>query len=61
MIDRAVDRRADQLHKEYLSKARHADQNFGGTPEGEVGRVERKLLTFPKVEGLVFGNWREGS
>ena len=61
MIDRAVDRRADQLHKEYLSKARHADQNFGGTPEGEVGRVERKLLTFPKVEGLVFGNWGEGS
>ena len=26
-----------------------------------MGRVERKLLTFPKVEGLVFGNWGEGS
>ena len=55
--ERGVDRRADQLHQEYLNKARKADQDFGGTEPGTVGGVERKLLTFPKVEGLVFGNW----
>ena len=61
MIERGVDRRANQLHNEYVGKARKADQQFGGTLQGEVGQVERKLLTFPKVEGLVFGNWGEGS
>ena len=61
MTERAVDKRADQLHNEYVSKARRADQHYGGTSEGELGRVERKLLTFPRVEGLVFGNWGEGS
>ena len=59
--ERGVDRRADQLHQEYLNKARKADQDFGGTEPGTVGGVERKLLTFPKVEGLVFGNWGEAS
>ena len=61
MAERGVDRRANQLHNEYVAKARKADQQYGGTPLGEVGRVERKLLSFPKVEGLVFGNWGEGS
>lgn len=46
MVARAVDRRADQLHSEYIGKAKRADQQFGGTEKGEVGRVERKLLTF---------------
>ena len=61
MTERGVDRRAEQIHNEYVGKARKADQQFGGTPVGEVGRVERKLLTFPRVEGLIFGNWGEGS
>ena len=59
---RAVDKRADQLHQEYVDKAKNVDQKFGGAQPGEVGRrVEAKLSTFPKVEGLVFGNWCEGS
>ena len=57
---RAVDKRADQLNQEYIEKARKVDQKFGGAQAGEIGRVEAKLATFPKVEGLVFGNWGEG-
>ena len=59
--ERGVDKRADQLHDEYVMKARRADQDHGGVGQGVVGGVERKLLNFPKVEGLVFGNWGEAS
>ena len=59
--DRGVDKRANQLHEEYLGKARTADQVHGGVQAGVVGRVEAKLLSFPKVEGIVFGNWGEAS
>jgi hypothetical protein len=31
------------------------------TRAGQTGRVENKLLSFPKVEGIVFGNWGEAS
>ena len=58
---RAVDKRAEDLHDEYVSKAQQADQLYGLVEEGRQGRVERKLLSFPKVEGLVFGNWGEAS
>ena len=54
--ERGVDKRAGQLHQEYLAKARRADQDFGGVQQGTTGTVERKLLSFPEVEGLVFGN-----
>ena len=50
-----------QLHDEYVEKARKADQQHGGVQPGQVGGVERKLLSFPKVEGIVFGNWGEAS
>jgi hypothetical protein len=53
--DRGVDKRAAQLHEEYVGKARNADQQHGGTQPGQIGRVEAKLLSFPKVEGIVFG------
>ena len=59
--ERGVDRRAGQLHQEYVTKARKADQEYGGVVQGTVGAVERKLQTFPQVEGLVFGNWGEVS
>ena len=59
--DRGVDKRADQLHQEYVVKARKADQEHGGVPQGVVGAVERKLQSYPKVEGIVFGNWGEAS
>ena len=56
-----MDKRAAQLPQEYMEKARRADQEHGGVQPGTVGPVERKLLNFPKVEGIVFGNWGETS
>ena len=45
----------------YLKKARDADRLYNGTPEGQVGRVENKLLELGEVQGLVCGNWGEVS
>ena len=56
---RAVDIRSELLHGEYTKKARNTDQKFGGTIAGETGGVERKLLTFPRVKGLVIGAFGE--
>ena len=58
---RAVDKRSEDLHNEYIKKARRVDQEHGGVQPGQTGRVEAKLLSFPKVEGIVFGNWGEAS
>ena len=57
---RAVDTRADLLNQEYLSKARVADRRQG-VLEGEVGRVEAKLVSLGKVRGLVAGQFGEVS
>jgi hypothetical protein len=35
--------------------------HFGGVEEGRVGPVENKLLSFPTVQGLVFGSFGEAS
>ena len=59
--DRAVDKRAGKLHDEYVGKAQNADRLHGGADPDQVGRVESKLLSFPKVEGIVFGNFGEAS
>ena len=56
---RAVDRRANLLQGEYTAKARKADKKYGNTPEGQIGRMEQKLLRFGKVRGLVVGAWGE--
>ena len=60
-VDRAVDKRAADLHKEYVGKAKAADQLYGGVEEGAVGPVENKLLSLGHVKGLVFGNFGECS
>ena len=44
-----------------MGKAKQADQQHCGTQQDQIGRVEAKLLSFPKVEGIVFGNWGEVS
>ena len=49
------------MHQEYILKARKVDQTHGGVEPGQIGGVERKLLSFPQVEGLVFGAWGEAS
>ena len=50
--DRAVDRRAEALHQEYVDKARRVDSQYGGTAPGTVGPVEEKLLSFERVQSL---------
>lgn len=57
---RAVDGRADLLQGEYERKARAADRRQG-VPEGEVGRVEQKLVSLGKIAGIVLGNFGEVS
>ena len=56
-----MDKRADDLHQEYVSKARSTDRMYMGMGAGEVGPVENKLLSFGEVKGLVFGNFGECS
>ena len=59
--ERAVDRRAAQLHEEYVVKARNVDTNFCNTAPGRVGPVAAKLASFETVRGLVFGALGEAS
>ena len=42
-----MDKRANQLHEEYLDKARTADLVHGGVQEGLVGRLEAKPVKPP--------------
>ena len=58
---KAVDRRAATLPGEYVKHARSIDQEYGGVPDGTVGPVEAKLLSFPLLRRWVFGAWGEAS
>ena len=58
---KAVDRRAATLPGEYVRHARSIDQEYGGVPQGTVGPVEAKLLSFPPLRRWVFGAWGEAS
>ena len=58
---KAVDRRANLLQGEYRKKARDADSICGERNNGEVGPVERKLLQFGDLVGLVVGAFGEVS
>ena len=58
---KAVDKRARVLTEEYSKKAKKVDRVYGGAEEGVVGRVQRKLLDFGEVRGLVFGAFGEAS
>ena len=52
-----MDKRASQLYRDYLKKARRTDGDYGGVEEGRVGPVESKLLSFPTVQGMVFDSF----
>ena len=56
-----MDIRANQLHQSYVAKARPTDQTYCGTPDGEMGPVERKLASMGEVKGLVVGAFGEVS
>ena len=58
---KAVDKRARVLTEEYRKKARDVDRVYGGAVDGTVGRVQRKLLVYGEVRGLVFGAFGEAS
>ena len=45
----------------YRTKARKADKEFVGVPEGQQGPVEGRLLGYGEVTGLVFGAFGEAS
>ena len=60
-VERAVDKRAEQLHEEYVRKAKKVDRDYVGTQPGNVGPVQAKLLSFERVRGLVFGAFGEAS
>ena len=57
---RAVDARADKLQQEYIMKAHNPDWKYNRVMEGEVGRVERKLVELGEINGLVCGNCEVG-
>jgi hypothetical protein len=56
MVDRAVDKRAGQLHRDYQEKERKTDRDFGGV---EVGRIGKQAALFPNCPGnCVWQFWR---
>ena len=58
---KAVDKRANLLQNEYRRKARVADQTYCNHNVDRTGPVERKLLQFGNLFGLVVGAFGEGS
>ena len=58
---KAVDRRANLLQGEYRRKAREADRLGGDHVLQEMGPVERKILLYGHLVGLVVGAFGEGS
>ena len=49
------------LTEEYTKNARNVNKVYGGAAEGTVGRVQRKLMDFGQVRGLVFEAFGEAS
>ena len=58
---KAVDRRAGLLQGEYKRKARETDRVYGGVDQNAIGPVERKLMQYGEVVGLVMGAFGEAS
>ena len=55
---KAVDRRASTLPNEYRQHAGKVDSEYGGgVPQGAIGPVEDKLLSFPPLRRWVFVAW----
>ena len=53
--------RQSRVQSEYLADARDLDREHNRTPVGSTGPVERKVLSFGRVRGLVFGSFGEAS
>ena len=59
--EKAVEKRAGELHHTYVVKARNTDRKYCGTPAGVTGPVENKLASMGEVKGIVFGAFGEAS
>ena len=55
------ERGVDQLHNEYVNKAKRVDMLNCETQPGQVGPIEAKLLSYERVMGMVFGAFGEAS
>ena len=51
----------DQLHNEYVNKARRMDRLYCETQPGQAGPIKAKLLSYERVRGMVFGAFGEAS
>ena len=59
---RAVERRGNDVHTDYVRKAKKLDREYGAPlAEGETGPVEAKLAEFGRIRGFVFGAVAESS
>ena len=56
-----MDKRAAKLPREYRSKARNIDQRCLGVGEDQRGPLEQKLESFGDLQGIVIGQFGEGS
>ena len=56
---KAVSKRAAKVNDEYVTKARAADRRWNNTEEGSQGPIERRLLEFGPIRGLVVGAFGE--
>ena len=59
--DKAVDRRAKTLQREYRNKLQALDIKYHGVPKGQDGPLVRRLETWGELQGLVVGCFGEGS
>ena len=57
----AVAKRAAEVHPDYVKKCKLKDREINNTPEGVMGPMMTKLLSYGRVKGLVVGPHGEGS
>ena len=55
----AVNQRERRIQSEYFKKAREADRDYNGTPEGVQGPIEQRLSQYGPIFGLVIGGFGE--
>ena len=59
--DKAVDRRARALPREYKAKLAAIDMKYNGTQHGQVGPLGQRLESWGELQCLVVGQFGEGS
>ena len=57
----AVAKRAAEVHPDYVKKCKLKDREINNTPEGVMGPMMTKLMSYGRVKGLVVGPHGEGS